>query len=97
MTMAQTAFDLLSGAGLGLVTGLFFFGCLWLTVRRLGETAHPHRWLFLSFIGRAAVVLGVFYVLAEKGPAMVIAAAAGFLVARVGLVRYVAPNEHAAR
>lgn len=90
------ALKLLAAAGLGLAAGLFFFGALWLTVRRLGATAHPHRWLVLSFIGRAAVVLGVFYVLASGGPAMIVAAAVGFFVARVGMVRHHAPDKPAA-
>lgn len=45
------------GAGLG----LFYFGGLWLTVRRVADTQRPKRLLIGSFVARAVVVLLGFY------------------------------------
>lgn len=91
------AFQIASAAGLGLAAGLFFFGVLWLTVRRLGKAARPHLLLLGSFLVRTAIVVAAFYVLAADGLGVVLAAAAGFLAARMLAVWHLAPKGRSAR
>ena len=39
---------------IGLISGLVFFGGLWLTTRRLATLKYPALWLPLSFFARTA-------------------------------------------
>lgn len=75
---------LLAGAGLGLA----FFRGLWLTVRRLPGARHPALWVLASLLLRFALVLaGLFWVARLGGTAALVAAAVGFTLARLLLVR----------
>jgi F1F0 ATPase subunit 2 len=73
-------------AGLGL--GLFFFGGLWLTVRRIPEARRPVMLIIVSFLGRTGVSLAGFYLVAAGHWERLLVAIAGFFVARMLLVRY---------
>lgn len=66
--MSSQAFAL--GAVWGMVLGLFYFGGLWLTVRRVHKAAHPGRLLLLSFVCRSAAVLFCFLLILRQGPVM---------------------------
>ncbi len=71
----------------GAATGLFFFGGLWLTVRRIPTSRGPHLLLIGSFFARLAVVLAAFYALVPWGWQAMAVALAGMLIVRQLLVR----------
>ena len=73
------------GALAGLALGLAYFGGLWWTVRRVSTWRRPERALLASFVVRAMLVLPAFVALALQGPGPLLAALAGFLLARVAL------------
>ncbi len=74
----------------GGVLGVAYFGGLWLTLQRLPTAPHPKTLLLGSFVGRTALVLGIFYILARvvevswEGLALSLI---GFLAVRFLLVR----------
>lgn len=76
--------SLLVGAALGWL----YFRALWTTVRRLPQRRRQGMWMVMSLLVRLALVLAVFVLLVRWGgwPALV-AALAGFLIARTVLVR----------
>jgi F1F0 ATPase subunit 2 len=65
--------------------GAFYFGTLWLVVRRLDRAAYPAAWLGVTGILRLAVVLGLFGLLVGTRWERVVAALVGFLAVRVML------------
>ena len=89
---------LLAGGALG----VFFFGGLWLTVRKGMQAAVPAAWFLLSFLLRMAVALAGFYGIAKFGEWQHLALALlGFIVARMVLTRIIPeplspPNKEAA-
>jgi F1F0 ATPase subunit 2 len=70
----------------GGVLGAFYFGTLWLVVRRLDRLAWPAVWLGVTGIVRLAVVVGLFALLVGTWEQLAVALA-GFLVVRVVLTR----------
>jgi F1F0 ATPase subunit 2 len=73
----------------GVAPGAFYFGTLWLVVRRLGRLARPAFWLGVTGILRLAVVLGFFALLVGGRWEAVVAALVGFLAMRVVLTRWI--------
>lgn len=71
----------------GSLIGLFFFGGLWWTVRRLPAAERPALFFLTSFVVRSLVTLVAFFVVAAGDWRRVLAAALGFLIARVLLVQ----------
>ena len=71
----------------GVALGCFYFGTLWWTVRRLREARHPALLAFGSLLARMAVTLLVFFLVMGGRWERLIACLAGFIVARVLLVR----------
>lgn len=77
-------------AGLGL--GLFYFGGLWLTVRRLPTSRHPVPLMLVSFAARTAVaVVGFYFVMGGRWE-RALACLAGFLVMRFVLTVQLRPD-----
>lgn len=74
---------------IGMVLGLFFFGTLWLTVRRVPHSRHPAGLVFGSLLGRLAVVLAGFFLLMDGSWERPVACLAGFIVARQVMLRVV--------
>ncbi len=75
---------------LGLCIGLFYFGGLWLTVRRLPQSPRPHRLWALSYVLRLAVLLlGVWPMLqqARNTPLAPFVGIATILLVRLLLTR----------
>ena len=72
-------------AGIGL--GVFYFGGLWLTVRRLPTAQRPALLSLLSFFVRLGVVLFGFYFVMDGRWVRLLVCLLGFLGARVILVR----------
>jgi F1F0 ATPase subunit 2 len=73
---------------MGTLLGVFYFGTLWLVVRRLDRLARPAVWLGVTGILRLAVVLGLFALLVGARWERLVVALAGFLAVRVVLTRY---------
>ena len=66
----------------GLAMGALFFGGLWWTVQKMTASRNPQLISGISFLLRAAVVMAGFYLLVGQGMSGMIAALAGFIVAR---------------
>jgi F1F0 ATPase subunit 2 len=69
----------------GAVLGAFYFGTLWLVVRRLDRLARPAVWLGITGIARLAVVLTLLALLAGARWEPLVAALVGFVAVRVAL------------
>jgi F1F0 ATPase subunit 2 len=70
----------------GALSGWFFFGGLWLTVRALPRLAHPHAAYWAGTIVRYGICLALFLAIAGHGPTGLASACAGFYVSRMVLV-----------
>ncbi len=74
---------------LGLCLGLFYFGGLWWTVRRLSRQRHAFLWLTLSFWVRSAVAVSGFYFIMAGDWKRLLVSLAGFVTIRILMVRKV--------
>lgn len=71
----------------GVLLGAIFFGGLWFTVRR-GLTSHqPALWFLGSMLLRTAIAVAGFYFVMQGDWRRLAACLAGFLVARVSVLR----------
>jgi len=73
----------------GIALGLFFYGGLWFTVRRLATTPHPVLLTLGGFWIRLLVVLSAFVFLARAGLPCVALAMASFIFGRVAVSRFI--------
>jgi F1F0 ATPase subunit 2 len=71
----------------GVALGAFYFGTLWLVVRRLDRLAWPAAWLGVTALLRLAVVLALFGLLAGARWERLVAALLGFVAVRIVLTR----------
>lgn len=78
----------------GFLIGLAFFGSLRWTVERLRHVDQPARFFLGSFLIRTAVALVAFYVVAGGSWQRLLAAAVGFFIARMVLVRLLTFDEY---
>jgi F1F0 ATPase subunit 2 len=85
---------LAGGAGVGL--GLFYFGGLWLTVRRLSDCGRPSLLFLGSFAGRTALTLMVFYLVMDGRWERMLACLVGFIAARQFLISRLRPEREPA-
>ncbi len=76
-------------AGIGL--GTFYFGGLWLTVKRLPKVRRPALLSMCSFFGRLGIILFGFYLIMDGHWERMIVCMIGFLVMRGILVRVWGP------
>jgi F1F0 ATPase subunit 2 len=81
----------------GLVLGLFYFGGLWLTVRRITCSTRPALLMLGSFVVRLLVTLCGFYLVMDGSWELLLACLAGFLVVRFILTRIAGTGEAATR
>lgn len=77
--------QLLLALAAGGAVGLFYFGGLWLTVRRLPVAPRPQLLLIGSFFLRLVLSLAALYLLVPWGWPALVAALGGLLVARQAL------------
>ncbi|MFZ6020464.1 MAG: ATP synthase subunit I [Chloroflexota bacterium] len=76
-------------AGLsGLLLGIFYFGGLWLTVQKLGQTNRPTLFLMGSFILRTGLVLAGFYLVSDGRIELLAICLAAFLISRFFISRW---------
>jgi F1F0 ATPase subunit 2 len=81
----------------GLALGLFYFGGLWLTVRRIVGCTRPALLMLGSFIVRLLVTLCGFYLVMDGRWERLLACLSGFIVTRFILTRISRTGEAAAR
>ena len=81
----------------GFLLGLVFFGGLWWTVQRITGNTRPAPLLIASFLVRTAALLAGFYLLLTAGWQYLLAAMAGFLLARAVLIRRYKPEQREGR
>ncbi len=82
-SMAVSLISLASGAALG----IFYFGGLWLTVRRLPSSQQPALLTLGSFLARSFACLLGFYLIAGLGLEGLVIGLVGFTLTKVALVR----------
>jgi len=71
----------------GMGAGLFYFGGLWWTVRRLPAARQPALLTFGSFLVRTGLSLVAFYFASGGHWQRILASLLGFIIVRVLLVR----------
>lgn len=79
----------------GLALGAVFFGGLWWTVRRAAASPRPALWFGASLLARMALAAGGFYLAGGAQWPRLAACLAGFVAARIVVLRLARP--HAAR
>lgn len=80
------------GFGAGSALGIFYFWGLWLTVKSLLRSSKPALVVAGSFAGRLAVSAAVLLLLARGGWEALLAAGAGFFMARTLLAHLLGPG-----
>jgi F1F0 ATPase subunit 2 len=78
------ALALLAGAALGAI----FFGGLWWTIRKGLASPHAAVWLLGGFLLRTSVTLAGFYLVLQGGWKPLAACLAGFVAARIAVMRF---------
>lgn len=76
----------------GFITGLGYFGGLWLSIRKLTAARHPALLLLGSWGGRLALALFSFHLLMGGQWERLVVCLIGFLAARGLLVKLLGPN-----
>ncbi len=86
--------ELISGLAAGIALGLFYFGGLWLTLKRLPFTRQPVLLTMGSFFGRTGVCLWGFYLVIRawylEG---LLLSLAGFISMKLVLVLSLRPSQ----
>lgn len=75
------------GLVIGLITGLFYFGGLLFTVKRIGYSRNPKRMLTLSAALRLLPTLTIMLILINKDPGMFAAMTAAFFLVRFIMIK----------
>ncbi len=70
----------------GLLIGLFYFGGLWWTLRRMPVSHEPVIWVIGSFLVRATVSLVGFYFVSGVGWIKLLICLSGFILVRIVFV-----------
>ena len=71
----------------GGLLGVFFFGGLWWTLQGISQRRHPKRFLGYSFLLRAPIALGGFWIALHHSLTAFWAAIAGFILIRFVMVQ----------
>jgi F1F0 ATPase subunit 2 len=71
---------------IGVITSLFYFGGLWLTVKKVTQVNKPYLLLIGSFFIRSIVILPIFYFVFKESYLNLIPCLAGFLLIRFFLL-----------
>ena len=84
---------LLLALAVGLLLGLFYFGGLWWTVRRLPTARRPALLTLVSLTGRLAITLAGFYLVAGGRWERFAVSVLGFVAARMIVTRRLSPQD----
>ena len=79
----------------GAALAAFYFGGLWLTVRRVATSSRPGLLTFGSFIVRGVIVIAAMVGIARMHWQLLLAAMAGFVLVRVIVTRRLCPEDAA--
>ncbi len=79
----------------GMIVGIVFFGGLWWTVRRALSSGQAAIWFSGSFVARTVIALTDFYFAAQGDWRRMLGCVAGFLGARMCVVRLTRMKEGA--
>jgi len=69
----------------GIVLGVFYFGGLWLTLLHLSRSRQPALLTLSSFLGRSAVCIFCFYLIASNSWEGLVFSLAGFTLMKLAL------------
>lgn len=72
----------------GVLLGAFFFGGLWLTVKKVVAAKRAALWLFGSLMLRTSIVLVGFYFVAHDHWQRLLVSLFGFIIARFIIMRF---------
>lgn len=75
---------------IGLLTGVFYFAGLWLTVKRVPNSKKPNRLLLLSSAARLLPTLAIMFILIRKDPGMFVFMLIAFFSVRFLMTRKIA-------
>jgi len=73
----------------GISLGAMFYGGLWWTVRRSVASKALSFWLIGSFVLRAIIAVGGFYLVSRDDWRSLLACLLGFLIARIAVTRHI--------
>lgn len=73
----------------GMLTGIVFFGGLWLTLKKWKDSPKAGLWFFISFLLRSIITLGLFYWVSAGDWKRFLACLAGFILSRVIITRVI--------
>lgn len=88
--MNETVPSILALIG-GVLLGCVFFGGLWWTVRKGVVARQPALWFLASFVVRTGIVLAGFYAISFGHWNRLLFCLAGFVVARIVLIKFLVP------
>jgi F1F0 ATPase subunit 2 len=86
------AINLILAVLAGLALGLFYFGGLWLTIRRIASSRRPGMLMLAGFVIRLLVTLCGFYLVMNGRWERILACLVGFLAIRFAMTRVLAPG-----
>lgn len=78
----------------GIILGVFYFGGLWLTLRHLSGSRQPALFALVSFLGRSAVCISGFYLIAKNSWYGLVFSLAGFILAKLALTYRLGHQEY---
>ncbi|MDP4285223.1 MAG: ATP synthase subunit I [Bacteroidota bacterium] len=86
--------NMLSALIAGVILGIIFFGGLWITTQKGLRSKRPALVFTGSFIIRMTIILVGFYFIGQNSWQKLLTCLAGFLVARVVIVRLTQKDNH---
>jgi len=93
--LEATVFSMVLATLAGVALGLLFFGGLWWTVRRAAGSPRPALWFGPSLLIRIAVAGAGFYLVNDGTWQRLAACLAGFVIARMTVLRFAPGSAHA--
>jgi F1F0 ATPase subunit 2 len=83
----NSAFLLALSFFMGALLGVFYFGGLWLTIKRLPHSQQPTILSLGSFFARSLVCILGFYLIIGSGIEALLLCLAGFVLTKIALIR----------
>lgn len=88
----NSGFLLAASFFMGVFLGTFYFGGLWLTIKRLPCSPQPALLSLASFFARSLVCILGFYLIIGSGIQALLLCLAGFVLTKIALVRRLSPQ-----
>ncbi|NPV63789.1 MAG: ATP synthase subunit I [Methanotrichaceae archaeon] len=93
--MIQETVTLILSTSLGIALGIFYFGGLWITTRRLPGSSQPALLALSSFLVRSLICLLGFYLVVGNGLTSSLLCLAAFILTKMVMVRHLGYGSHA--